>query len=111
MKIRIENVRCLENCELALPSGSRTVLIGTNNAGKSSLLDVLIKSLWSLPGYANFSGEWTNRLGLSSSYYRRQGASINRPQVHVTISVSQTFPEEAAFPEQYQELYFSLAAS
>jgi predicted ATP-dependent endonuclease of OLD family len=71
MKIQIQNVRCIDNCELELPAGSRTVLIGTNNAGKSSLLEIVIRSLWSLPGCDNFSSDFQSRLGLSSSYYRR----------------------------------------
>ena len=111
MKIRIENVGCFESCELALPSGSRTVLIGTNNSGKSSLLDVLIKSVWSLPGYDNFTGDYTGRLGLSSSYYRRQGTSVYRPQVCMTLSVKDSFPAEADFSSQHQELNFLLAGS
>lgn len=111
MKIQIQNVRCIESCELVLPPGSRTVLIGTNNAGKSSLLDVLIKSLWSLLGNGNLSDDWTNRLGLSSSYYRRQGASIYRPQVRMTLFVQDSFPAEPAFSSRHGELIFHLAGS
>ena len=111
MKIQIENVRCIEKCELSFPSGSRTVLIGTNNAGKSSLLETIIKSLWSLPGYGNFNGDLSGRLGLSSSYYRRQGSTVYRPRVSISIPVPAYFPEEPAFTSRHQELKFLLAGS
>ncbi|MBH0182795.1 MAG: AAA family ATPase [Nitrospira sp.] len=112
MKIQIENVRCIEKCELSLPPGSRTVLIGTNNAGKSTLLETIVKSLWSLPGYGNFSsGDWSGRLGLSSSYYRRQGTQIYRPRVSINISIPAYFPEEQAFTSKHQQLNFLLAGS
>lgn len=111
MKIQIENVRCIEKCELSFPSGSRTVLIGTNNAGKSSLLEIIIKSLWSLPGYSNFSGDYSGRLGLSSSYYRKQGTAIYRPHVSISMPIPAYFPEEPAFTPRHQELKFLLAGS
>lgn len=111
MKIEIQNVRCFDKCELVFPAGSRTVLVGTNNAGKSSLLDIVVMSLWSLPGYGNFQGDWPSRLGFSNSYYRRQGTSIFRPQISVTISVLDYFPNESAFTTRHQELRFLLAGS
>lgn len=111
MKIQIQNVRCIDNCELELPAGSRTVLIGTNNAGKSSLLEIVIRSLWSLPGCDNFSSDFQSRLGLSSSYYRRQGTTIYRPRVSVSMSVPCYFPGEPAFTSRHQELKFLLAGS
>jgi len=111
MKITIQDVRCFEQCELVLPAGSRTVLVGTNNAGKSTLLDIVIRSLWSLPGYGNFQNDWPNRLGLSSSYYRRQGTAISRPRINVAIPIPGYFPNETAFTPKHHKLNFQLAAT
>jgi ABC-type cobalamin/Fe3+-siderophores transport system ATPase subunit len=55
MKIVIENVRRLERAEITIGPRSRTVVVGKNNAGKTTLLDMVARALWSLPGPYNDS--------------------------------------------------------
>ncbi len=47
-QLEIKNFRCLENITIKFPSNNLAVIVGVNGAGKSSLLDVIAKSLNSI---------------------------------------------------------------
>ncbi|MBK8253654.1 MAG: AAA family ATPase [Polyangiaceae bacterium] len=78
--LKVKNVRCIRDATLELPLGSRTVLIGTNNSGKSSLLDILTVALRSVSP--------SGLPAISASYYRREGTALARPEIEISIPVS-----------------------
>ena len=47
-QLEIKNFRCLENITIKFPANNLAVIVGVNGAGKSSLLDVIAKSLNSI---------------------------------------------------------------
>lgn len=80
IKVEVENVRCIKQCAFDVPVHSRTVLVGTNNAGKSSLLDATSQALraMSLESQQKF---------IDNSFYRRQADEYYRPQVSLDLPV------------------------
>ena len=84
IEIVVENVRRIERAQLNLRPGSRTVLVGRNNSGKTTLLDMVARALWSLPGPIPHDG-WRQ---FNTSWYRRTGETYLRPKVTVSISVA-----------------------
>jgi predicted ATP-binding protein involved in virulence len=47
-QLEVKNFRCLENITIEFPANNLAVIVGVNGAGKSSLLDVIAKSLNSI---------------------------------------------------------------
>jgi predicted ATP-binding protein involved in virulence len=47
-QLKIKNFRCLEDITIKFPANNLAVIVGVNGAGKSSLLDVIAKSLNSI---------------------------------------------------------------
>ena len=67
--ISIRNFKTFENADLEL--GERVVLVGTNNSGKSSVLQAL--ALWSVG-----VRRWVEKHGTEDAPQKRPGATINR---------------------------------
>lgn len=84
IEIVVENVRRIERAALELAPGSRTVLVGRNNSGKTTILEMAARALWSLPGPYPHSG-WRE---FNTSYYRRTGDVYQRPRVTVTMPLA-----------------------
>jgi ABC-type branched-subunit amino acid transport system ATPase component len=105
IKLVVENMRCIEKAELQLRPGSRTILIGRNNSGKTTLLDAVTKGLWSLPG--PFPQEaWRQ---FSATWYRRKDGQTLRPTVVVQMPATELKGLDFAQPEA--EVTFTLVGS
>jgi ABC-type branched-subunit amino acid transport system ATPase component len=83
IKLEIENVRRLVRAELFIAPSSRTVIIGRNNAGKTTILDMVARALWSLP--SPFDDQ---HRPFHVGWYRRTGQTFQRPRVTVTLPTS-----------------------
>lgn len=78
ISITVNDVRRIKQSTLTLPIGSRTVLIGPNNCGKSTLLETVHAALKSTTP--------RSAPNLPGSFYRREGDKILRPIVDITIA-------------------------
>jgi ABC-type molybdenum transport system ATPase subunit/photorepair protein PhrA len=85
----IENVRRIERVHLTLDLGSRTILVGRNNVGKTTLLDIAVRALWSMPAQIAHDG-WR---AFSTTWYRRAASSYLRPKVTLGIPASVLDPD------------------
>lgn len=85
VKLQIRNVRKFESAEIEIKSGQRIVFVGTNNSGKSSLLEFVAKCLWSLPVAYDYRGQEPDRVNLTSTFYRRTAGKVLRPTASLRI--------------------------
>jgi ABC-type branched-subunit amino acid transport system ATPase component len=76
----IQNVRRLQRATVTLATGTTTVLIGSNNSGKTTMLDMVARTFWSLP----FQYDESVRL-FNTSWYRRSGTTFLRPKVSIRL--------------------------
>ncbi|MES1174029.1 MAG: AAA family ATPase [Myxococcales bacterium] len=102
LRLVIENVRRIERAELAIEAGSRTILVGRNNSGKTTLLDMIARALWSLP--ANHEND--NFRSFNTSWYRRADKTFARPKV--TVTLPESFLQTAVCASPEAELVFEL---
>src|SRR5207244_2326501 len=70
------------------------------------LLEVITRTLWSLP-----SLDVLGKVTLSSSYYRKRGGGIFRPQIQLTIPIYETLGEDKTLAVQDGNLEFTFYAS
>jgi ABC-type branched-subunit amino acid transport system ATPase component len=78
--LKIENVRRLATAEVAIRPRSRTVIVGRNNTGKTTLLDMVARALWSLPGHFD-----DQHRQFHQTWYRRTAEVFHRPRITVTL--------------------------
>jgi energy-coupling factor transporter ATP-binding protein EcfA2 len=88
-KFRVQNVRCLLDCDLVVPAGELTTVIGVNNAGKSTLLDMMARCAWSLPGQGSDPGR-----SFPTTWYRRTGRNYHRPRANIEVPLRAAFVDD-----------------
>jgi energy-coupling factor transporter ATP-binding protein EcfA2 len=79
-QLEIQNVRRLERATVTLAPGTATVLVGSNNSGKTTVLDMVARTFWSLPCHYDENARMFN-----TSWYRRMGPTVLRPKVTVRV--------------------------
>ncbi|WP_437965318.1 AAA family ATPase [Sorangium sp. So ce260] len=96
--VEIENVRCIRQSKLEFPVRSLTVLVGTNNAGKSSILEVLSKAFWAISSRSD-SGF------INTSFYRRSAQATFCPTVGIDMPIRSLLDNADEFVPRGERLH------
>ena len=85
-KLTLENFRCFEHLDIEFPQ-DYAVLIGTNGAGKSSILDALAIALGAFLGGCNVPATNLHKSDVRFLTYTHEGGSFHR-EARYPVSVS-----------------------
>jgi ABC-type branched-subunit amino acid transport system ATPase component len=77
IEIKLKNVRCIETATIQLRPGKIATLVGANNSGKTTVLDVVVGLIRALPG--------GQIMQINTDVYREVERRFLRPEAEVVI--------------------------